>query len=98
MSTTHPHDTQLPRLIRQLEDLHSEMSNLVNENLTTVVQIHKENQASACNLLNYLALRRHDIREMQEQLAALGVSSLGRTEAHTLSSVSTVVDVLSRLN
>ncbi|MGZ5537796.1 MAG: pyruvate kinase, partial [Chthoniobacterales bacterium] len=37
---------------------------------------------SARNLIHYLALRRHDLRELQEQLAALGLSSLGRTESH----------------
>jgi pyruvate kinase len=65
-------------------------------NLPAVVQIHRENQAGAANLLHYLALRRHDIRELQERLAALGLSSLGRTESHVLSAVRTVVDVLTR--
>jgi hypothetical protein len=35
-------------------------------------------------LIHYLALRRHDIRRLQEQLAALGLSSLGRMESHVL--------------
>jgi pyruvate kinase len=98
MSTTNSHDPQLPLLIQELEDLHSEMLNLANENLPVVLQIHKDNQASAGNLLHYLALRRHDIRELQERLSALGLSSLGRTEAHALGAVRAVVDVLSRLN
>ena len=34
--------------------------------------------ASARNLLHYLAVRRHDIRKLQENLSALGLSSLGR--------------------
>jgi pyruvate kinase len=94
VSTTSSPDPQLPALIEELEDLYSEMLRLVNENLPVVVQIHKDNQASAGNLLHYLALRRHDIRDLQERLAALGLSSLGRTEAHTLGAVRTVVDVL----
>jgi len=98
MPTSNSHDPQLPLLIQELEDLHSEMLNLANENLPVVLQIHKDNQASAGNLLHYLALRRHDIRELQEQLSALGLSSLGRTEAHALGAVRAVVDVLSRLN
>jgi len=32
--------------------------------------------------MDYLALRRHDIRHLQSELAALGLSSLGRTEPH----------------
>lgn len=98
MLITQPHDPQLSRLIRELEGMHSEMLNLANENRPLLGQIHRENRASAGNLLHYLALRRHDIRELQERLAALGLSSLGRTEAHALSAVSTVADVLSRLN
>jgi pyruvate kinase len=98
MHTTNSHDPEFPLLIQELEDLQSEMLTLVNDNLPVVLQIHKNNQASAGNLLHYLALRRHDIRELQDRLAALGLSSLGRTEAHTLSSVRTVEEVLSRLS
>ena len=98
MPTTNSHHRQLPRLIHEMEDLHSEMLSLVNENLPALVQIHNDNQASASNLLHYLALRRHDIRELQEQLAELGLSSLGRTEAHALKAVCTVMEVLCRLN
>src|SRR5271165_4952574 len=97
MFVTNSHDAHPPLLIQELEDLHSEMLNLANENLPVLVQVHKENQVSASNLLHYLALRKHDIRDLQERLGSLGLSSLGRTEAHALSSVRTVADVLSRL-
>ena len=36
---------------------------------------------SARNLLHYLAMRRRDLRTLQAELAALGLSSLGRAEA-----------------
>jgi pyruvate kinase len=74
------------------------MLSLVNENLPSLIQIHKDNRSCAGNLLHYLGLRRHDIRNLQERLAALGLSSLGRTEAYALNAVRTVVGVLSRLN
>jgi hypothetical protein len=38
--------------------------------------------ASAANLADHLALRSHDLRPLQVRLARLGVSSLGRAEAH----------------
>jgi pyruvate kinase len=41
-----------------------------------------------------MALRNSDIREIQGGLASLGLSSLGRTEAHTLASISAVLRVL----
>jgi len=38
--------------------------------------------ASALNLAHYIGLRTRDVRPMQLQLAALGLSSLGRCEGH----------------
>ncbi|HEX3093966.1 MAG TPA: hypothetical protein VHW72_15135 [Candidatus Angelobacter sp.] len=35
---------------------------------------------SAPNLIHYLALRAHDLRKLQKNLAEIGVSSLGRSE------------------
>jgi pyruvate kinase len=46
---------------------------------------------SACNLVHYLALRRHDLRALQEDLALLGLSSLGRMEAHVMASLQAVL-------
>lgn len=89
---------ELRPLIHELEDLHAEMVNLVEENRSVITRIHPENQLSAANLLHYLALRRHDMRGLQEQLADLGLSSLGRTEPHVLSVVSAVMDVLCNLH
>jgi pyruvate kinase len=85
-------------LIRALEELHSEMLALVNQNLPVLKEIPEENRASATNLLHYLALRRPDIRNLQERLAALGLSSLGRTEAHVLTAVRSVMTALASLN
>jgi pyruvate kinase len=50
--------------------------------------------ASALNLLQYLALRRHDLRHVQPQLTSRGLSSLGRTESHVRQSLETVLQVL----
>ncbi|MDU8358205.1 pyruvate kinase [Pseudomonas syringae group sp. J309-1] len=61
------------------------------------MQVHPDYLDSARNLLGYLALRRHDIRPLQQQLSGLGLSSLGRCEANALASVDRVIDVLKRL-
>lgn len=90
--------SDLRPLIQELEELHSEMVNLVQENLQVITQVHPENKSSATNLLHYLALRRRDVRGLQEQLADLGLSSLGRTERHVLNGVQTVMKVLSNLH
>lgn len=49
---------------------------------------------SAVNLVHYLAVRRHDVRALQEELARLGLSSLGRMEAHVMASLQAVLRVL----
>ncbi len=52
---------------------------------------------SARNLVHYLAVRRHDIRDLQSDLSRLGLSSLGRMEAHVLATLDAVLTVLCRL-
>jgi pyruvate kinase len=47
--------------------------------------------------VHYVALRRHDVRQIQEQLAALGLSSLGRAESHVLGAIDAVLRVLYRM-
>lgn len=49
---------------------------------------------SATNLAAYVGLRRHDLRALQQRLAALGLSSLGRCEAHVLLTLDSVIQVL----
>src|ERR1019366_5088204 len=56
-----------------------------------------DRDASARNLLQYLALRGHDLRELQDPLAELGLSSLGRTEGHVQATIDAVLDALNAL-
>lgn len=49
---------------------------------------------SATNLAAYIGLRRRDIRELQVQLARFGLSSLGRSEGHVLSTLDAVIQAL----
>ncbi|MEI8164495.1 MAG: pyruvate kinase [Betaproteobacteria bacterium] len=52
---------------------------------------------SARNLAHYLALRQSDRRPLQEWLAWVGVSSLGRAESHVLANLDKVLGILHRL-
>jgi len=92
-----PDNSQLQELIQKLSLLRSAMLELEASGLVGCADIHPEHIASAKNLMHYLALRRHDIRQLQSQLAALGLSSLGRTEPHVLASLDAVLNVLKRL-
>ena len=59
--------------------------------------LHASYRQSAVNLLGYLCLRRHDMRQLQTQLTTLGLSSLAGCEAHILNAMNNVVAALSAL-
>ena len=89
---------QLEDLIREVSEIRSGMLDLeTNFDAKAAHPIHEAHQKSARNLLHYLALRRRDIRQLQEELASLGLSSLGRTESHALGSVNAVLEMLYRI-
>ncbi|OLP15795.1 pyruvate kinase [Leptolyngbya sp. 'hensonii'] len=50
--------------------------------------------ASALNLAQYLALRRHDLRNLQAALMPWGLSSLGRIEARVMPNLDAVITTL----
>ena len=52
---------------------------------------------SARNLIHYLTVRKHDIRQLQVDLLSLGLSSLGIIEPHVLGSLDRAIYVLQRL-
>src|SRR5262249_11807591 len=51
-------------------------------------------KASARNLVHYVGLRRRDVRSLQDELARLGLSSLGRAESHVLTNLDDVLGPL----
>lgn len=53
---------------------------------------------SACNLAHYLAMREEDRRPLQERLASLGLSSLGRAEPHVLGTIDAIIRILMGLD
>ena len=68
------------------------------ERAAEIAATHPAHRRSAANLVHYLELRHHDVRDLQARLAAAGLSSLGRSEAHVLATVEEVLSVLARLN
>jgi len=51
----------------------------------------RENVCSRDNLLSYIALREHDLSDLQLKLAEQGLSSLGRLESQVLVSIEKVI-------
>src|SRR5512144_1258480 len=87
------HDDQLATLRAELRGLRKEMLALEEQRLGGS-GVHPSHAASARNLLHYLALRRRDLRPVQDRLDRLGLSSLGRCEAGVLANLDSVLDVL----
>jgi hypothetical protein len=50
-----------------------------------------DRRSSGANLLHYAAVRNVDLRAEQEALSLLGLSSLGRSEAHVLATLDAVI-------
>jgi hypothetical protein len=75
---------RLKRLMRELSSVRADMLRLESEAEAWLRGLHTTYRDSAGNLLHYLALRRRDLRQAQYELAALGLSSLGRSESHVM--------------
>ncbi|HKO41862.1 MAG TPA: pyruvate kinase [Pyrinomonadaceae bacterium] len=89
--------TKLEALITELNVIRSEMLDLEQYGLEGLENLHQPHKQSAKNLLHYLALRRHDLRPIQERLASQGLSSLGRAEAHVKANIDAIASILYRL-
>ena len=81
-------------LARQLAAIRKDMLRMVRQHEARIAALAPGQRAGGINLLHYLALRRHDLRPLQERLSRLGLSSLGRAEAHVLATVDAVLRLL----
>ena len=84
-------------LIDQLWSLRASMLENESNLADWLGSVDTSYKASARNLAHYLALRRSDRRPLQEQLARIGLSSLGRAESHVLANLDKVLGILHRL-
>lgn len=84
----------LERLATRLEELRQELLASEGELSAALEEVHPDNCRSAVNLVHYLALRRHDIRDLQLRLARAGLSSLGRSESHVLVTLDRIIAIL----
>jgi len=78
-------------LIKALEFVRAEVDSYAESRSTLVAELPEERQDSARNLLRYMALRNRDLRPLQEQLAHIGLSSIGRAESNVLATLDSVL-------
>ncbi|MFZ5629995.1 MAG: pyruvate kinase [Spirochaetota bacterium] len=81
-------------LTRALLKLRQSMIEAERSQREQIASTHPENRESLRNLVHYLAMRRRDLHEVQLQLAALGLSSLGRSEGFVLDNLNRVLHYL----
>jgi len=81
----------IDQLLLQLIGLRQEILSFEQQQSAALDRLPEPARGSARNLLHYLALRRRDLRPIQDQLAEHGLSSLGRAESHVLASLEAVI-------
>ncbi len=88
---------RLERVARSVDELRRAALAAEQEFAVELDAVAPSMRESAYNLVHYLAVRRVDARELQDELARLGLSSLGRMEAHVMASLQAVLEVLCAL-
>lgn len=86
-------DQVAQRLLRLRDDIQQLLADLTEAESawsSWLTAVAPEHRVSARNLVHYWAIRQHDLRDLQSGLAAFGLSSLGRSEAHVEATLSLV--------
>lgn len=81
-------------LLVELQGLRRAMADCEWRLAAWIGQAHPSQAASARNLAHYLAMRSVDARGLQDRLARLGLSSLGRAESHVMANLDKVLGLL----
>lgn len=96
-SSEHSTQVNARRLVQSIRALYDYARSYEISFSDQLAQMEPEIQASARNLLHYLAIRQHDLRALQTELSSLGLSSLGRSEAHVMATLTAVLLALHKL-
>jgi pyruvate kinase len=87
----------LARALQAVTSLRGSVEQHAREHEADIAAAAESCRASAENLVHYLALRQHELRPLQAELARLGLSSLGRAESSVLTALDAVEVALCRL-
>jgi pyruvate kinase len=93
-SVTTDDSASIRELAEQLEVLRVEMRQRYVDAADALQRVLPSHRLSAANLIDYLTLRHFELREIQESLSQLGLSSLGRAEEHVITTLERVIDNL----
>jgi pyruvate kinase len=87
----------LDTLIAGLDALLQDMALAQVEHADVIAAVAAQHRAGAINLVHYTTLRRHDRRELQNDLMDIGVTSLATSEANVHAKVHAARNVLAAL-
>ena len=87
-------DDIIQKCFEEILSLYNKAIDLEQEYRDELKSIPESYRLSAKNLIHYLAIRRCDIRDLQIQLSYMGLSSLGRLEAHVMAGLKSVLYAL----
>lgn len=82
-------------VLREVEELRSMVHSAAHGRPDD--EVHPSHRPSVDNLDHFVAMRSCDLRDLQNDLASLGLSSLGRSEAHVLATLDAVLRALRSL-
>jgi pyruvate kinase len=85
---------KLDDLVHRLTEIRQALADSEESLQEKLKDIYPGHLKSARNLAHYLALRHRDIRPLQQELAELGLSSLGRAEAHVMATLDAVLEAI----
>jgi pyruvate kinase len=86
-------DVEIESIISRLEPIRLEVLHAEQHFREELDHVYPGNLQSARNLVHYLSLRRHDIRELQEDLGRQALSSLGRLESHVVATLDALMSL-----
>nr|WP_200834679.1 hypothetical protein [Amycolatopsis alkalitolerans] len=90
MQTPDVTESLLDGVLEEIRDLRDVLAGAEAVWAERIGQVDRQHRVSAINLAHYWAVRQYDLRSLQARLAALGLSSLGRSEAHVQPSLEAI--------
>ena len=93
--TTSP---QISSLLAALKQLRESCLAKEQEFEASITEACQQSRRSVRNLLHYLGMRQYDLRDLQGQLSAMGLSSLGHAESSALAGIEAVITILESLS
>lgn len=86
--------TTLEALAATLREIRSRLSWAEGEAAADIEGVAPQHRDSARNLVHYVALRQQELRELQDQLAGFGLSTLTRLDADVLTSLDATLETV----